>query len=123
MKKSFLTLMMTALLCAFSVSTNAYELDKSVWTVYGGNSSVETYYNLSSIRVDGNIAKVWLCYYYNSTDSYRLFCKEFYRGSDKAKVLKILDYYGDGTFRRGSVLENCNVVVTTDEQRVLSRIW
>lgn len=102
---------------------SAFEIDRNQWFNYANVNNIEAFYNERSIQKDGNIAKVWLCYHYKRFDTYRLMYKEYTRGSNRAKILKILDYYSDGTLKRASSKEVPDVALGTNEDIILQRIW
>ena len=102
---------------------SAFQIDRSQWINYANVNNIEAFYNGASIKNDGNVARVWICYHYKNYDTYRLMCKEYTKGNDRARILKTLDYYSDGTFKQGSskVLEN--VALGLNEEMIVQRLW
>ena len=102
---------------------SAFEIDRNQWFNYANVNNIEAFYNERSIQKDGNTAKVWLCYHYKELDTYRLMCKEYTRGNNRAKILKTLDYYSDGTLKRASSKEVQDVGLGTNEDIILQKLW
>ena len=122
MKKIFL-LVLILLTCVITPVCSAFEINRSQWVCFANVNNIETFYNENSIQRNGNTAKVWLCYHYLKLDTYRLMCKEYTRGSSRAKILKTLDYYSDGTLKRASSKEVQDVGLGTNEDVILQRLW
>ena len=121
--KRFVFCALVTMLCAVTSICGAFELDRSQWINYFSDNHLETFYNESSIQRDGNTGKVWICQHYRSSDMYRLICKEYTRGSNKARILKRLDYYSDGTFKQGSSMVISDVGLGTNEEVVVQKLW
>lgn len=121
--KKFILVLLVTLLCIIAGTCSAFELDRSRWNSYGNYANVEALYDASNISKSGNVVKMWLCYHYKDSDAYRLIYKEYTQGSNKARILKILDYYGDGTFRRGSAKVVENVAVGKKESSIVEKLW
>ena len=102
---------------------SAFEIDRSQWINFANVNNIEAFYNQVSIKNDGNVARVWICYHYKSYDTYRLMCKEYTKGNDRARILKTLDYYSDGTFKRGSSKVVENVALGLNEEMIVQRLW
>ena len=102
---------------------SAFEIDRSQWINYANVNSIEAFYNGASIKNDGNVARVWICYHYKNYDTYRLMCKEYTKGNDRARILKTLDYYSDGTFKQGSSKVVENVALGLNEEMIVQRLW
>lgn len=122
MKKVIFSLI-TCLLCCIAGNGYAYSLDRNQWKQFANVNNIELFYNTSSIKVDGSNAYVWICYHYVKSDAYRLIKKQYIKGSNTTTVLKMIDYYSDGTFRRGSASVVNNVAFATNEETILSNIW
>ena len=112
-----------ALLWGVASICSAFQIDRSQWINYANVNNIEAFYNNTNIQKDGDVAKVWLCYHYKTFDTYRLMCKEYTRGNNKARILKVLDYYGDGTFKQGSNRVVDNVALGLNEEYIVQRIW
>lgn len=121
--KKFRLIIVTVLLCAVTATCSAFELDRTRWQNLANVNNIEVFYDVNNITKSGNVAKVWLCYHYKGSDSYRLICKEYTRGGDTTKIVKILDYYSDGTFKRGSNSVIPNVAFGTNERAMADRLW
>jgi len=121
--KRFILLVLTVSLCAMTSICAAFEIDRSQWTNYANVNNIEAFYHGGSIEKEGNVAKVWICYHYKTFDTYRLMRKEYTRGSNRAKILKTLDYFSDGTFKQGSSKEIPDVGLGTNEEVILQRLW
>lgn len=102
---------------------SAFEIDRSQWINYANVNNIEAFYNGASIKNDGNVARVWICYHYKNYDTYRLMCKEYTKGNDRARILKTLDYYSDGTFKQGSSKVVENVALGLNEEMIVQRLW
>ena len=102
---------------------SAFEIDRSQWINFANVNNIEAFYNQVSIKNDGNVARVWICYHYKNYDTYRLMCKEYTKGNDRARILKTLDYYSDGTFKRGSSKVVENVALGLNEEMIVQRLW
>ena len=102
---------------------SAFQIDRSQWINYANVNNIEAFYNGASIKNDGNVARVWICYHYKNYDTYRLMCKEYTKGNDRSRILKTLDYYSDGTFKRGSSKVVENVALGLNEEMIVQRLW
>ena len=102
---------------------SAFQIDRSQWINYANVNNIEAFYNGASIKNDGNVARVWICYHYKNYDTYRLMCKEYTKGNDRARILKTLDYYSDGTFKQGSSKVVENVTLGLNEEMIVQRLW
>ena len=102
---------------------SAFEIDRSQWINFANVNNIEAFYNQVSIKNDGNVARVWICYHYKNYDTYRLMCKEYTKGNDRARILKTLDYYSDGTFKQGSSKVVENVALGLNEEMIVQRLW
>lgn len=102
---------------------SAFEIDRSQWINFANVNNIEAFYNQVSIKNDGNVARVWICYHYKNYDTYRLMCKEYTKGNDRSRILKTLDYYSDGTFKRGSSKVVENVALGLNEEMIVQRLW
>ena len=102
---------------------SAFEIDRSQWINFANVNNIEAFYNQVSIKNDGNVARVWICYHYKNYDTYRLMCKEYTKGNDRARILKTLDYYSDGTFKQGSSKVVENVTLGLNEEMIVQRLW
>ena len=102
---------------------SAFEIDRSQWLNFANVNNIEAFYNQVSIKNDGNVARVWICYHYKNYDTYRLMCKEYTKGNDRARILKTLDYYSDGTFKQGSSKVVENVALGLNEEMIVQRLW
>ena len=102
---------------------SAFQIDRSQWINFANVNNIEAFYNQVSIKNDGNVARVWICYHYKNYDTYRLMCKEYTKGNDRARILKTLDYYSDGTFKRGSSKVVENVALGLNEEMIVQRLW
>ena len=102
---------------------SAFQIDRSQWINYANVNNIEAFYNGASIKNDGNVARVWICYHYKNYDTYRLMCKEYTKGNDRARILKTLDYYSDGTFKQGSSKVVENVALGLNEEMIVQRLW
>ena len=102
---------------------SAFQIDRSQWINYANVNNIEAFYNQVSIKNDGNVARVWICYHYKNYDTYRLMCKEYTKGNDRARILKTLDYYSDGTFKQGSSKVVENVALGLNEEMIVQRLW
>ena len=122
MKKIIVFVMLT-LMCAMASVCLAFEIDRNQWSSFAHVNDIEALYNERSIQKNGDKAKVWLCYHYMKTDTYRLIQKEYVRGSNRAKILKTLEYYSDGTLKRASSNVVEDVSLGTNEDFILQRIW
>lgn len=122
MKKIFL-LGFILLTCVITPVCSAFEIDRNQWFNYANVNNIEAFYNERSIQKNGETAKVWLCYHFKEVDTYRVFCKEYTRGSNRARILKTLDYYSDGTLKRASSKEVPDVGLGTNEDIILQRLW
>lgn len=111
------------LICIMTSVCSAFEIDRNQWFSYANVNNIEAFYNERSIQNSGDTAKVWLCYHYKVFDTYRLMCKEYFRGSDRARILKTLDYYSDGTLKRASSKVVQDVGLGTNEDIILKRLW
>lgn len=121
--KRIVLFVVAMLFCAIASTGYAFELNRGQWVQFGSTGKIELFYNQPGIVVNGNTAKVWLCYHYKSNDSYRLICKEFVRGGTTTTVLKTIDYYSDGTYRRGSSKVTNNVALGPNEDVIMRSIW
>jgi len=122
MRKHILVLIVM-LACLVSSTCFAFSVDRAKWTNFANTNKIEVFYNNETIAYSGNTAKVWLCYHYQKTDTYRVICKEFTRGSNKTTILKILDYHSDGTFKRGSAKVIPNVALGLNEEALMQKLW
>ena len=102
---------------------SAFQIDRSQWINFANVNNIEEFYNQVSIKNDGNVARVWICYHYKNYDTYRLMCKEYTKGNDRARILKTLDYYSDGTFKQGSSKVVENVALGLNEEMIVQRLW
>ena len=102
---------------------SAFQIDRSQWINYANVNNIEAFYNGASIKNDGKVARVWICYHYKNYDTYRLMCKEYTKGNDRARILKTLDYYSDGTFKQGSSKVVENVTLGLNEEMIVQRLW
>ena len=102
---------------------SAFQIDRTQWINYANVNNIEAFYNGASIKNDGNVARVWICYHYKNYDTYRLMCKEYTKGNDRARILKTLDYYSDGTFKQGSSKVVENVALGLNEEMIVQRLW
>ena len=102
---------------------SAFQIDRSQWINFANVNNIEAFYNQVSIKNDGNVARVWICYHYKNYDTYRLMCKEYTKGNDRARILKTLDYYSDGTFKQGSSKVVENVALGLNEEMIVQRLW
>ena len=102
---------------------SAFQIDRSQWINYANVNNIEAFYNGASIKNDGNVARVWICYHYKNFDTYRLMYKEYTKGNDGARILKTLDYYSDGTFKQGSSKVVENVALGLNEDMIVQRLW
>ena len=102
---------------------SAFQIDRSQWINFANVNNIEAFYNGASIKNDGNVARVWICYHYKNYDTYRLMCKEYTKGNDRARILKTLDYYSDGTFKQGSSKVVENVALGLNEEMIVQRLW
>ena len=102
---------------------SAFEIDRSQWINFANVNNIEAFYNQVSIKNDGNVARVWICYHYKNYDTYRLMCKEYTKGNDRARILKTLDYYSDGNFKQGSSKVVENVALGLNEEMIVQRLW
>ena len=102
---------------------SAFQIDRSQWINFANVNNIEAFYNQVSIKHDGNVARVWICYHYKNYDTYRLMCKEYTKGNDRARILKTLDYYSDGTFKQGSSKVVENVALGLNEEMIVQRLW
>ena len=102
---------------------SAFEIDRSQWINFANVNNIEAFYNQVSIKNDGNVGRVWICYHYKNYDTYRLMCKEYTKGNDRARILKTLDYYSDGTFKQGSSKVVENVALGLNEEMIVQRLW
>ena len=126
--KKIVFLVMFVLICAATSVCSAFELDRSQWVSYSDVDGVEAFYHERSIRNDGSVAKVWICYHYKGDtdmryDTYRLALKEYTRGSEKTKILKTLVYHSDGTLKVASSEVVPDLNLGTNEENVLKRLW
>ncbi len=122
MKKVVILAMLT-ILCAIASVCSAFEIDRNQWISYANVNNIEAFYSERSIQKNGDTAKIWLCYHYTRSDTYRLMQKEYVRGSNRAKILKTLDYYSDGTLKRASSNVVHDVGLGANEDIILQRIW
>ncbi len=123
MMKRFIFFVLVIMLCALTSICTAFELDRAQWTNYFNDPHLEAFYNESSIQRDGNVGRVWICEHYRSSDMYRLICKEYTRGNNKARILKRLDYYSDGTFKQGSTMVISDVGLGANEDVIVQKLW
>ena len=116
---------LVAFILTFSITSicSAFQIDRSQWINYANVNNIEAFYNGASIKNDGNVARVWICYHYKNYDTYRLMCKEYTKGNDRARILKTLDYYSDGTFKQGSSKVVENVALGLNEEMIVQRLW
>ena len=121
--KKIVMVAVVVLMCAISTACFAFEIDRNQWFSNANVNNIEAFYNERSIQKEGNTAKVWLCYHYKTFDTYRLMCKEYTRGSNRARILKTLDYYSDGTFKQASNKVVSDVALGTNEDIILQRLW
>lgn len=104
-------------------SAAGFSLDRSVWNNFANINNMEIFYNQANIKKDGNKAKVWLCYHYLDTDTYRVILREYTRGSSTASTLKTIDYYSDGSFKKGTTKCYTDLKMGINEEQILQRIW
>lgn len=121
--KKLRMLLLTMMLCALAATCSAFELDSSRWVNLAYVNNTEVYYDTVNISKNGDTAKVWLCYHYKENDSYRLQHKEYTKGSNRVVILKTLDYYSDGTFKKGNGHVIKNVAMGSNESNLMSKLW
>lgn len=120
-------LLLMALLVFCMVSSVCYAagfvLDRTVWNNFANVNEMEIFYNTASIKKDGDKAKVWLCYHYLDSDSYRLILREYTRGVATVSTLKTIDYYSDGSFKKGTTQNYHNLQPGINEDQIVKEIW
>lgn len=121
--KKLIMLLAMLMLCTLATTCSAFELDSSRWVNLANVNNIEVYYDTVNIVRNGDTAKVWLCYHYKENDGYRLQCKEYTKGSNRTVILKTLDYYSDGTFKKGNGHVIKNVAMGVNEGNILSKLW